>query len=167
MSEKNLARPPVKIGLPDWSTYPDELFSTAFDVVQKGKVDKPFGVGLEMVMSLKRAETIVMAQQSWVNSQEEYLRVNPEDAMFNYSNLAENQEELRVYETKKDKLLAKLVKQIANDSILQESYQDAERIFTEMLNLITPSWEGMSLTSKAAYQHFLLYLLRFYFKNEE
>ena len=163
MSETTpIPRPESRVGEFDWNRAPKLLYSSAFNLVLSAKKNPVLNEGLQMVMTLKRRETIIMAQQMMVEHEEDYIKEHGEDAMFTRKGLANNRKKLRRYNAKKTALVKDYGKRKSANPALQTAYIEVEAEFTRMFDLIAHQQQKMDLLTQAAYQMHLLKLLDYY-----
>lgn len=157
-------KPPQEVGDFDWSRAPDSLFTNAFNLASRAKQNPVVGEGLQMLMSLKRKETIIIVQEIMIEHEEKHIKEQGEDAMFTKRGLANNREKLRRYEADIIVLLEDYETRKSENPALQEAYSEIEASFNQMLCLINPQWQEMDIGAQAYFQSGLLKLLDFYLK---
>lgn len=149
----------------DWDRAPDQLFTIAFNLVSKAKQNSVVSEGLQMIMTLKQKEAMIMAQQMMVKHEDGYIKTRGEDIMFTKIALANDRKKLRSYQADRTALLEEYKKRKSKNLALQEACNESETTFNQMLDLINPQWQGMDMDVQASFHSVLLRLLDFYSKS--
>ena len=162
-----IPKPPSQFGDFNWDKASDSLFPKAYNLVSKAKHNPVFAEGLQMVMSLKQNDALIMLQQMIIKHQSDYIKTNGEDAMFTKRSLNANRIKLKRYQRTRNALISQYDDRKLENQSIQAEYDETEICIDQMLEIIAPQWLEMDLGTKASYQSVLLQLLDFYLLSDK